>query len=52
MKAGSTGKNEPNFRPAARRAGRDKSGQWPVAGEIEEAETTMIKKRQNEARAM
>jgi len=23
--------------------------QWPVAGEIEEAETTVIKKRQNEA---
>ena len=29
-------KNEPNFRPVARGAGRDKSGQWPVAGEIEE----------------
>ena len=25
------------------------SGQWPVAGEIEEAETTVIKKHQNEA---
>jgi hypothetical protein len=25
------------------------SGQWPVAGEIEEAETTVIEKRQNKA---
>jgi hypothetical protein len=25
------------------------SGQWPVASEIEEAETTVIEKRQNKA---
>ena len=39
-----TGKTNPISGLAAEGRGARPSGQWPVAGEIEEAETTVIKK--------